>query len=281
MTRAVSVLPEQRAGRRPPPARSAGHPLLHLQRTAGNRAVAALLAREPVTKAKIDPREALLDQMTRDMTVTDSQRARMLAALQPFTPAQLKQMIRLGVRFWGPTGEPPELAGVAASPELDPEAQGGARAAYTPTLRYIRVLPNSPVGHVMHELTHAWDNVRTGKLKPLSQLLKAKDPGQAIAAEQTDTGGLMWSDAATEHETRDADGKKVRLTIQQMLDRYKARHVLREQQFGTPGTREGYSQKNAHEFYAEGFAVFHSGDEEQRSRLETEAPELFHLLERE
>lgn len=256
--------------------------LLALQRSAGNHAVTTMLARGPSTEAKpkADPREPLLDKMTDGMGVSDAQHARMLEALAPFSPSQLKEMVRVGVRFWGATGVPPELDGIADSPELDPRAQGGARAAYTPTLRYIRVLPGSSVGHIMHELTHAWDNVRTGKLKPLSELLKAKDPGAAIGKEHEKTGALMWSDAKTKHSTLDENGKKVKLTIQEMLDRYRERHVLREQQFGTPGTREGYSQKDAHEFYAEAFAVFHAGDKEQRERLEAEAPELFHLLEK-
>jgi hypothetical protein len=257
--------------------------VLALQRSAGNRAVTTMLARGPDkdAKPKADPREPLLDKMTNGMAVSEGQRARMLEALAPFSPSQLREMVRLGVRFWGATGVPPELEGIGDSAELDPRAQGGARAAYTPTLRYIRVLPGSPVGHLMHELAHAWDNVRTGKLKPLSELLKAKDPGAAIGKEHEKTGTLMWSDAKTKHSTLDENGKKIKLTIQEMLDRYRDRHVLREQQFGTPGTREGYSQKNAQEFYAEAFAVFHAGDKEQRERLEVEAPELFHLLEKE
>ena len=88
----------------------------------------------------------------------------------------------------------------------------------------------------------------------------------------------MWTRSATRHRTLDENGRQVRLTMQEMLERYRARPALREQRFGTPGTREGYSMQDVQEFYGEGFAVFHGGDEEQRTRLREQAPELYHLL---
>ena len=88
----------------------------------------------------------------------------------------------------------------------------------------------------------------------------------------------MWTDTTTRHRTRDGDGNRVRMTMAQMLDAYRRRPVLRENRFGTTGTREGYSLTSTEEFYAEGYAVFHVGTDEQKRRLRAQAPELYHLI---
>jgi hypothetical protein len=250
--------------------------VLALQREAGNQAVVRLLARNGR-----DPREAYLDQMTADMTVDDEQRARLLRALRPFSPAQLRRMTRAGVRFWGPTGVPPELEGIVEAPEIHEDATAGTRASYVPTARFIRVRRASGAVQVMHELAHAWDNVRTGRLRPLRRLLAERDPVEALSQEAERTAGSMWTHSQRRRSTRDENGRRVRLTIEEMLERYRNRRFLREERFGTPGAREGYSLLNVEEFYAEGFAVFHGGDEDQRARLLAQAPELYHLLESE
>jgi hypothetical protein len=137
------------------------------------------------------------------------------------------------------------------------------------------------VGHILHELAHAWDNVRDGKLRSVKDMLKDADPQKAFAEEHTRTGATNWTDSATKHRTKDENGKAVNMTMGEMLDAYNKRPALRADRFGTPGTRPGYSQRSVADFYAEGFAVFHSGDEDQRFKLKALAPELFHLLEQE
>jgi hypothetical protein len=253
--------------------------VLALQRSAGNRVTRRVLARQE--RRRRPTHETLLDRMVAGMTLHPGQRDRLLAAVRSFTVGQLGRMVDAGVRFWGPTGVPPELAGIVEAPEIREDAQAGARASYVPTARFIRVRRGSGPQQVMHELAHAWDNVRTGRLTPLRRLLGARDPAEALAAEAERTEDAMWTGARTRHSTQDENGRRVRLTIAEMLQRYRDRRVLRENRFGTPGTREGYSMRDAREFYAEGYAVFHGGDAEQRTRLREQAPELYHLLARE
>ena len=278
--------------RRPASSTTSGaNALVDLQRSAGNRAVSRLVAgRAPVTSSDgaivvqrddDEVRESTLDAMTADMTLVDGQRARLLTALGAFSVGQLRQMRRAGLRFWGPTGVPGSLEGSMDFPELPSGSSGGTRASYIPTARVVRVRGGSPVGHIVHELAHAWDNVRSGSMRSVDSMLRARDPAAAIGAEHRRTGARMWTDAETRHRTRDATGTRVRMTIAEMLEAYRGRPVLREDRFGTTGTREGYSMRSPQEFYAEGYAVFHVGTADQKAAFELQAPELFHLIERE
>jgi hypothetical protein len=47
------------------------------------------------------------------------------------------------------------------------------------------------------------------------------------------------------------------------------------------GARSGYSLSSPQEFYAEGYAAFHSNQETNQARMLAYAPELFGLLESE
>lgn len=120
--------------------------LLQVQRTAGNAAVNALLALQ--RQDRPDPRESYLDRMIAGMSIDTDQRARMLRALRPFSPSQLNQMVSVGVRFWGPTGMPPELEPYMRAPEIEERAVAGARAAYVPIARFIRIRRASGVQQI-------------------------------------------------------------------------------------------------------------------------------------
>lgn len=81
--------------------------------------------------------------MTVDMDDGDALRPRIHTAIHAFTPTQVGQMMRLGVRFW----EPRVLEGKFMARELDPGGHGGVRALYIPGARIIRLPPGSGVGH--------------------------------------------------------------------------------------------------------------------------------------
>jgi hypothetical protein len=63
-----------------------------------------------------------------------------------------------------------------------------------------------------------------------------------------------------------------------MYIRYKQRVPRRELAFDSPSAREGHSLRNAQEFYAEGYNVFHGPHVEPQARLRHFAPELYTLL---
>lgn len=267
-----------------PPAHAGS--LVALQRQIGNRAVTGLLqpvSRDTSTAVAVqrDVHDNAVDAMTASMSVSERLRPRLLNAVRLFRASQLRRMRRAGVRFWGPTGMPPELDGIVQTPELPAGAPAGARASYTPTARVVRVRTTSPVSHIVHELAHAWDNLRSGRVRPVRSMLRGRDPAGAFEREHRRTGSRWWSDSRRRHRTRDAGGRTVRMTISEMLEAYRGRRILRENRFGTPGTREGYSMRSTKEFYAEGFAVFHTGSLEQRDKLRAQAPELHHLIARE
>ena len=70
------------------------------------------------------------------------------------------------------------------------------------------------------------------------------------------------------------------MTVQEMYDAYRARMRgrPRDQAFGTPSAREGYSLTNVKDFYAEGYAVYNSTLDLQQARMRVQAPELYDYL---
>ena len=277
------------------PGRAAASPLslplstaavISLQQAAGNLATTRVLARQ--NRAARETRESLVAQMTQGAGFSDELQQRLLEALRVFTPRQLALMRRAGVRFWGSEGLPPELAHLPVGQlgHITEHGPAGTHAHWIASLRVIRMRRGAGVQTIRHEMAHAWDDLRIGPRIPMRRLLAASDPVDAINRENARTTRLRWTDSRTRHATVDPHGARVRLTIREMYDRYRARPYAREQRFRSAGVAEGYSLGNLRDFYAEAFAVFHGNvaDEwqrQQRERLRTQAPEIFHVLERE
>jgi hypothetical protein len=206
--------------------------------------------------------------MTRDWDVPDRQRSAIRAALRAFSPGQLSQMRAAGVRFWSDQGLPPSLAGSFQPPDMT------TRAQYVPQLRVIQLRPRAGADDIRHELAHAWDHVRAGRVRPLDGLSERQ------LERELNRPIRMGSESSRRHRVG-SGGSAQRLTIRQMLALYIPRLPERALGFDNPATREGYSRRSPREFYAEGYSVFHGPHVSAQARLLHFAPELYELLERE
>ena len=217
-------------------------------------------------------REKLLAGFTDGSALTPKQEGRIKAAMDAFSPHQLHAMQAAGLRFWQGDSLPPEFAGRVERKNISTPAE------YLDVIHVIRLAENASTDAIRHEMAHAWDHVRTGKVKPVGQL-KDKDLEKAIANTPP-----LYSETKEKRATKETQAGKVRgvrLSMSDMLDRYKKNAPLRENSFDNPSTRESYSKSSTREFYAEGYSVFHSGREWNQARLLYYAPELYELLETE
>jgi hypothetical protein len=225
------------------------------------------------TSSEKDDKERfnLLNEFTDGAGITPKQVKQIEAAMRGFSLHQLHAMRQAGVRFWVPNSLPPDLRDKAAIKNLS--SPGG----YWDLLRIIQMSEEASTDAIRHELAHAWDHVRTGKVKPIGKL-KGEDFVKAV--KNTPELSSATDEKRSTVETKEGKTRAVRLSIPEMLERYK-RWKLREESFDNPSTREGYSKSSPREFYAEGYSVFHGGREWNQARLLYYAPELYELLEAE
>jgi hypothetical protein len=227
-----------------------------------------LLQRQSAGEGKEDDERAkILTEFTDGSGLSGRQLTQIKGAMRGFSLHQLREMRKAGVRFWDPDSLPPEFS-------LNVENLS-TPAEYLNIFRVIRMGPNATTDAVRHELAHAWDHVRTGKVKPAG---KVSEKTLEKAAKNTPA---FSSERNVKISTREISGGKehpVRLTISEMLDRYR-RWRLREQNFDNPSTRESHSKKSVQEFYAEGYSVFHGASEWNQAMLLYYAPELYNMLE--
>jgi Domain of unknown function (DUF4157) len=217
-------------------------------------------------------REKLLADSTDGATLTPKQVARIAAAMRAFSLHQLHAMRSAGLRFWQGDSLPPEFQGRVVVANISTPAE------YLDIIHVIRMAENATTDAIRHEIAHAWDHVRTGKVKPVGQL---NDKALVKAVENTPVLSSASKEKRATKETQGGKVRGVRLSISEMLDRYKKSAPLRENNFDNPSTRESYSKSSPREFYAEGYSVFHSGREWNQARLLYYAPELYELLEAE
>jgi hypothetical protein len=136
---------------------------------------------------------------------------------------------------------------------------------------------NASTEAIRHEIAHAWDHVRTGKVTPIGGL-KGKAFQKALA--ESPPLSSETKEKRPTVEIHKGKRRAVRMPISEMFERYK-QWKLREQSFDNPTTQEGHSKKFPREFYAEGYSVFHGGQEWNQARLLYYAPELYEYLEAE
>jgi hypothetical protein len=218
-----------------------------------------------------EERQRLLTDFTDGAGLPDKQLARIAAARKGFSLHQRRAMRKAGGRFWAPDSLPPEFKDRVVMKNLS--TPGG----YSDVLRIIRMAEKATTDAIRHELAHAWDHVRTAKVKPIGQL---KDKQFEQALENTPALSSQTEEKRVTKEPHEGKVRVVRLSVSEMLERYK-KWSLREQSFDNPSTREGYSKTSPAEFYAEGYSVFHGGKEWNQARLLYYAPELYELLEAE
>jgi hypothetical protein len=228
---------------------------------------------EESTKQTAEEKERakLLTEFTEGAELPEQQVSRIASAMRAFSPRQLQAMRKAGVRFWAPDSLPPEFKNHVEVENVSTPGQ------YLDTLRLIRMAKNASTDSIRHEMAHAWDHVRTGKVKPIAGL-KGEEFDKALK----DTPALSseTEEKRATKETHQGKVRSVRIPISEMFERYK-KWKLREQSFDNPSTREGYSKTSPKEFYAEGYSVFHGGREWNQARLLYYAPELYELLEAE
>ena len=202
----------------------------------------------------------------------------MNTATKAFSEKQLDSMEAAGVRIWPfAKGQPPEyLVG------KDDQLKGPA--SYNPQVRTIKISPASLergagalTDYLRHELAHAWDNVRTGKLQTSLRKLK----GDALAAE--------LELRAQQSEPFESESKKKlppdkTYSMGEMLDRYKKLVKGlgdKTRTFANPGTADQHNARDVKEFYAEGYSVFHGNQQTSQGRMLWLAPEFFKFLDHE
>ncbi len=139
--------------------------------------------------------------------------------------------------------------------------------------------PREGVDEVRHELAHAWDHVRDGKVRRLDNYkgaqLKKEVLAPATFASETNKKRVTVAEPAG------AGTKQVGLSIKDTFDRFIKRPVQDYWSFRNSKTDPEHVTSNVKEFYAEGYSVFHGGDEDAQAQLLCAAPELYQLLEKE
>jgi hypothetical protein len=241
-------------------------------------AIPHMVLRQPLRdpgSAKQTPEEKerskLLTEFTGGAELPDQQVSKIASAMRAFSLHQLRAMRNAGVRFWAPDSLPPEFKDRM---KVDNVSTPGE---YLDLIHVIRMSRNASTDAIRHEMAHAWDHARTGKVKPIAKL-KGKDFERAL--ENTPPLLSETKQKRATRETRRGKVSNIRLSISEMFERYK-KWALREASFDNPSTRESYSKTSPREFYAEGYSVFHSGREFNQARLLYYAPELYELLEAE
>jgi hypothetical protein len=259
------------------------HELMHVAEQSAD--VPQRLSRQPddkqATKEEKE-RAKLLAEFTDGAGFSDKRLHQINDAMSAFTLNQLHAMQKAGLRFWPGDSLPPEFKDrVAFDIEKFKKGQDDVMiktpGEYLDKIRVIRLADRATTANIRHELAHAWDHVQGGKVKPVHNL---NDKEFEKAQKENPPLRSTTDEKRKTLETHDGKTKEVKLTIAEMLDRYR-QWKLREQCFDGPSTRESYSKMSPREFYAEGYAVYHSGDEFQQARLLFYAPELYELLEAE
>jgi hypothetical protein len=220
-------------------------------------------------------RDQILQHMLRGVTDAEKQSwcKGLRRALGAFSTSQMRAMKSAGVRFWRAGEYPPPF-----KDEYAPKKAGRTeRARYQPEVRIIQWGDKAGVDDIRHELAHAWDHVRSGKVQPLDAYKGAKLKKE-ISAPVT-----FSSETAEKRLTVEEDvggkKKKVGLSINDMYRRFLERPATGL--FGNPMTDPEEVQTNVREFYAEGYSVFHGDHEDAQAQLLCYAPELYQLLEKE
>jgi hypothetical protein len=179
------------------------------------------------------------------------------------------------VRFWRFGEFPPPLQDQFAPGDSSRRAM----ARYHWHVRVIDWRPGAGVDEIRHELAHAWDHVRTGKVKRLDTL-KGKALEKAALASPT-LSSETSEKRVTITETVGGKTTKVKLSVRDAFDRFMKRPPSPNWSFANTKTDPEHVTSDVVEFYAEGYSVFHGGNVDAQAQLLCDAPELYQLLETE
>ena len=219
--------------------------------------------------------EDILNHMLRGFpeSLTPLQRQRILDAMRAFSLEQLRRLDAAGLRIWPiPNSVPPEFTGMVDLPNL------GSPAAYAAPIRVVRIFPEllregRSISFIRHELAHAWDDLKNDENPRPLDAMPAGERRRRVAARARERRPLA-SDMTTPRGP-------ARISISEMLARYRRRLPRRELSFANPSVSESHSASTPREFYAEGYSVFHGTFVDNQARLLHFAPELYGYLEAE
>ena len=229
-----------------------------------------------VQKAEAKQRQAILQDMLRGTTADEKRDwcKGLRRAMAAFSLSQLTALKAAGVRFWRVGEFPPPFKGEFAPAE----AKRFEMARYQPNTRVIQWGPKAGVDEIRHELAHAWDHVRGGKVARLDAYKGARLKGAVTA--DTPFASEATTKRLTIEESVGGERKKVRLSIPDMFDRFMQRPALNSSwSFANTRTDPEHVLTGVKEFYAEGYSVFHSGNADAQAQLLCDAPELYQMLE--
>lgn len=216
-------------------------------------------------------RERAVEHMMRFVPESDTElRTAIRGASSSFSERQLVRMDQAGVVFAANRrgGLPAERVRGAAEGfvnERTPTIGGRTGGRYLPELRTIQLRSRSE-GSIVHEMAHAWDDVRNDRVRlgdgaspQLQRRLALEDAGHTAFASDRELAGALQA--------------------------YRGRRP-------NPNDERGHSAfslnadpheplENPREFYAEGYALFHRGSPERLEVMRRQAPELYRVLYRE
>ncbi len=221
------------------------------------------------------------EEMTPGTTLTAAVREIIETAMRAFSDHQRQVMIRAGVRFWPDQALPPEFDALVQRGQLQYHTGGAAR--YFPSIRILHLFGTVSIENVRHELAHCWDHVRRGNVHSLRGL-----SGHALAAAIARPSPFTLS--STDRVERYLGLYRRRLA--ELSQSHRLRPGCRPQtQFNSLSDRYklagwDYPARDAAEFYAECYRLFHAPAGEPNAplnyaRMWLYAREMYDLLEHE
>lgn len=221
--------------------------------------------------APLTRRERAVEHMLRFVPERDTElRSAIRSASSSFSDRQLIRMDRAGVVFAANRvgGLPAERVRGAAEGLVNarsPTMGGRTNGRYLPELRTIQLRSRSE-GAIVHEMAHAWDDVRNDRVRlgdgaspEVQRRLALEDAGHTAFTSDRELSGALAA--------------------------YRGRHPRPNDDRGLSAfslTADPHEPlENPREFYAEGYALFHRGSPERLEVLRRQAPELYRVLYRE
>lgn len=221
-----------------------------------------------VPASELQPRERLLADFTREFTVNAVLRNILISSFCDFSINQLTQMMAAGLRIWSHGSLPPVFAG----DNIEINTRQGGSASYVPEIRTVFIRSRVNSGYLIHEMAHAWDHIRN---LPARSRVRLESVSSRRRLQLIQHPGIFFT-ATNRRHTLSTGGPS--LTFQQMYNNYISRVPRRELAFSR-AAREGYSMRSVHEFYAEGYAVFHGSSEYEQAKIYTYAREFYTFLQ--
>jgi hypothetical protein len=230
----------------------------------------------PPVRAPATSRADQLQHMMRYLPAEDTElRGSIASAAAAFSDRQIARMDRCGVVFAAnrPGSLPaPRVQGLADAglPAVPDTIQGtNTNGRYIAQMRTIQVRGTAD-GRVIHEMAHAWDDVRE---EPSGRLQRLGDAGNPRLQRQL-------------YMERESHGFHSQGHLVEALADYRSHRPL-PNMMGAHGVNptafsltadHSEPMSNTREFYAEGFSVFHRGSAAQLEVLRRQAPMLYHAL---